>query len=53
MNTGASWLGPIEAESRVFAMQTKLNRWANSDGISTWRAGCGESRTSGSEGVAP
>ena len=22
-------------------------------GISTWRAGCGESRTSGSEGVAP
>ena len=27
MNTGASWLGPIEAESRVLAMQTKLNQW--------------------------
>ena len=49
VNTGASWLGPIEAESRVLAMQTKLNRW-HSDGMSTWRAGCGESRTSGSEG---
>ena len=31
MNTGASWLGPIEAESRVLAMQTKLNRWAAAD----------------------
>ena len=26
MNTGVSWLGPIEAESRVLAMQTKLNQ---------------------------
>ena len=31
MNTGASWLGPIEAESRVLAMQTKLNQWAAAD----------------------
>ena len=31
MNTGASWLAPIEAESRVLAMQTKLNRWAAAD----------------------
>lgn len=31
MNTGASWLGPIEAESRVLAMQTKLNQWATAD----------------------
>lgn len=30
-NTGASWLGPVEAESRVLAMQTKLNRWATAD----------------------
>jgi hypothetical protein len=25
VNTGASWLAPIEAESRVLATQTKLN----------------------------
>ena len=31
MKTGASWLGPIEAESRVLAMQTKLNQWAAAD----------------------
>ena len=31
MNTGASWLGPVEAESRVLAMRTKLNRWAATD----------------------
>lgn len=31
MNTGASGLGPIEAESRVLAMQTKLNQWAAAD----------------------
>ena len=31
MNTGASWLGPIGAESRVLAMQTKLNQWAAAD----------------------
>ena len=48
VNTGASWLGPIEAESRVLAMQPKLNRC--SDNMSTWRAECDESRTSGSEG---
>ena len=58
MNTGASWPSLIEAESRVLAMQTKLHQWArdpdalvrHSNGMSTWRAGCGESRTSGSEG---
>ena len=26
MNTGASWLAPIKAESRVLAMQMKLNQ---------------------------
>ena len=50
MNTGASWPSFIEAGSRVLAMQTKLHQWANAIGMSTWRAGCGESRTSGSEG---
>ena len=50
MNTGASWPSFIEARSRVLAMQTKLHQWANAFGMSTWRAGCGESRTSGSEG---
>ena len=49
MNTGASWPSFIEAGSRVLAMQTKLHQWANAFGMSTWRAGCGESRTSGSE----
>ena len=28
MNTGASWPCPVEAESRVLAMQTKLHHWA-------------------------
>ena len=56
VNTGALWPGPAEAESRVLAMQTKLHQWAmveldrRFDGVSIWRAGCGESRTSGSEG---
>ncbi len=49
MNTGAPWPGLVEAESRVLVIQTKLHRWATS-GMNTWRAGCGESRTSGSEG---
>ena len=31
MNTGASWPGPAEAESRVLAMQTKLYQWATAD----------------------
>ena len=31
MNTGASWPGPVEAESRVLAMQTKLHQWAMAD----------------------
>ena len=31
MNTGASWPGPVEAESRVLTMQTKLNQWATAD----------------------
>ena len=50
LNTGASWPSFIEAGSRVLAMQTKLHQWANAFGMSTWRAGCGESRTSGSVG---
>ena len=29
--TGASWPGPVEAESRVLAMQTKLHQWAMAD----------------------
>ena len=28
MNTGASWPCPIEVESRLLAMQTKLHHWA-------------------------
>ena len=28
MNTGASWPCPIEVESRLLAMQTKLHQWA-------------------------
>ena len=31
MNTGAPWPGPVEAESRVLAMQTKLHQWAMAD----------------------
>lgn len=31
MNTGALWPGPVEAESRVLAMQTKLHQWAMAD----------------------
>ena len=31
MNTDASWPGPVEAESRVLAMQTKLHQWAMAD----------------------
>ena len=31
MNTGALWPGLVEAESRVLAMQTKLNQWAMAD----------------------
>ena len=31
MNTGALWPGPVEAESRVLAMQTKLHQWATAD----------------------
>ena len=31
MNTSASWPGPVEAESRVLAMQTKLHQWARAD----------------------
>ncbi len=55
MNIGEPWPDLEEAEHRVHVMQTKLHQWAISDpdctnGIIPWRAGCGESRTSGSEG---
>ena len=50
MNTGASWPTFDEAEPRVHSIQTKLHQWVKSNGMNPWRAGCGESRTSGSEG---
>ena len=57
VNAGASWPGLVEAESRVLTMQTKLHQrggdrsWLSDfRGVSTCRAGCGQSRTSGSEG---
>ena len=63
MNIGAPWPDLQEAELRVRGMQSKLHRWAVADpdrrfkrheppsiGTNTGRAGCGESRTSGSEG---
>ena len=31
MNTGVSWPGLLEAESRVLAMQSKLHQWAKAD----------------------
>ncbi len=49
MNIGAPWPDLAEAAPRVLAMQAKLHHWATSD-MTAWRAGCGESRTSGSEG---
>jgi putative transposase len=56
VNTGAPDPDRETAKARVLEMQTKLHRWATADpgrcssGMNTWRAGCGESRTSGSEG---
>jgi RNA-directed DNA polymerase len=32
VNTGASWPGLVEAESRVLKIQTKLHQWAIDDG---------------------
>ena len=31
MNTGVSWPGLLEAESRVLAMRSKLHQWAKAD----------------------
>ena len=31
VNTGALWPGPVETESRVLTMQTKLHQWAMVD----------------------
>ena len=53
VNIGAPWPDLDEAEKRVHQMQTKLHQWAGitrSNGMISGRAGCGESRTSGSEG---
>ena len=52
MNTAAPWPTLIEAEARVLGIQRTLHRRATPDvrRMGSWRAGCGESRTSGSEG---
>ena len=55
MNTGASWPGPGRVPSTRDAVEAAPRgdgRFRSSyfHGASTWRAGCGESRTSGSEG---
>ena len=61
MNTGASWPGPVEAESRVLAMQTKLHQWATADPGRRFRAWLDEAdirtgamfrRMDGSHGVS-
>ena len=45
-------LADAEAEARVLGIQRKLHRQATPDvcRVGSWRAGCGESRMSGSEG---
>jgi hypothetical protein len=45
-------IADAEAEARVLGIQRKLQRQTTSDvcRMGSWRAGCGESRTSGSEG---
>ena len=52
MNTSDPSLGLLAAEPRVLEIQTKLHRQTTPDvcRMGSWRAGCGESRTSGSEG---
>jgi len=52
VNTDAPWPTLGEAEARVLGIQHKLHRQATPDvcRMGSWRAGCGESRTSGSEG---
>jgi hypothetical protein len=49
VNTGAPLPGVDQAQERVLHYQRKLHEWANHP-MCSWRAGCGESRTSGSEG---
>ena len=50
MNTSVPWPGLVEADKRVLRMQQKLHNWRHCRLMRTRRAGCGESRTSGSEG---
>ena len=52
MNTDAPSPTLDEAEARVLGIQHKLHRQTTPDvcRMGSWRAGCGESRTSGSEG---
>ena len=55
VNTGAVvWPTAEVAADAVRRMQLKLHRWASRQwltrGHGTWRAGCGESRMSGSAG---
>jgi hypothetical protein len=49
VNTGAPLPGVDQAQERVLHYQRKLHEWTNHP-MCSWRAGCGESRTSGSEG---
>ena len=52
MNTDASWPTLVDAEARVLGIQHELHRQTTPDvcRMGSWRAGCGESRMSGSEG---
>jgi len=52
VNTDAPSPTLIEAEARVLGIQHTLRRQTPPDvcRMGSWRAGCGESRTSGSEG---
>ena len=49
MNTGAPFPSVDVAQERVLHFQRKLHEWDHHS-MCSWRAGCGGSRTSGSEG---
>jgi hypothetical protein len=50
VNTGAPLPGVDQAQERVLHYQRKLHVWARTHPMCSWRAGCGGTRTSGSEG---
>ena len=50
MNTDAPLPGVDQAQERVLHYQRKLHVWARTYPMCSWRAGCGGTRTSGSEG---